>query len=496
MPLEGTIYQVSIDSTASYRALSYVWGSTNSSLAPSYLNTPDGRIKITLSLHLGLRAIRSESDEIILWIDAVCINQMCNTEKAIQIRLLNSIFRSASQVVAWLGPEGDNSSLVISELYSVAQHKKSSYWPNMLGRDELDLFTDRLKGFTEHLWASLDALLDRPWFKRAWIVQELVLSRNVLLICGQSQIDWNDFFDALQLCERWAYALGITRNSLISQKHKFGLLQLLEFFAHCQAKYKIDKLFSLLGIACDSAEEALDPDYDSAELTVILRYAKCFVRRGQVMDLLSRAGKSVSYQSHSWIPDWTGKGFPRSITTWETQKGEFYAGGKNYPEAKVQQSCPSDPCILKIRGYAIDTIVFTNRVYEGINAGTESHRIAQRYRDLVEFVQDYPSGEDKLDVLLKLPIGNAKRPHLESTIDKLRAYRQFADEKYDEWPTDLRELVCGNKRRGPEGEAVVNRYWQTSKAFSNRLSGAVFCTTSKGYVGLAPENTQKGDIIY
>ncbi|KAF4446705.1 putative Heterokaryon incompatibility protein [Fusarium austroafricanum] len=477
MPLYGTIYHAPVDSTESYRALSYVWGTVNLDLAPYYINTPDGRITISLSLYLGLRAIRDASDEIILWIDAICINQMSNTEKAIQIRLLSSIFQSASQVVAWLGPEGDNSSVVINKLNSVAQHKKSSYWPKVLRGNELDLFEIHLKGFNEDLWASLDAFLDRPWFKRAWIVQELVLSRNVLLVCGQSQIGWDDFFDALKLCERglnlgsdnrleetrllphagWAYALGITRNSLIYQKRKFGLLNLFEVFSHCQAKHRIDKLFSLLGIACDSTEKALDPDYDSPESTVILRYAKCFVQRGQVMDLLSRAGASGSYKSCSWIPNWTGQCFPPSITTWETQKGDFYAGGKNYPDATVQQPRLSDPCVLQIRGYTVDTIVFTADIHTSVNIRTEFHSVAQRYRQLLEFVQDYPSGESKLDILLRLPIGDAKRPHLESTVDKLRAYREFADEKPQEWPIDLRELVWGTKRRGSEGEAVALR---------------------------------------
>ncbi|KAM5350326.1 hypothetical protein ACJ41O_006831 [Fusarium nematophilum] len=511
MPLEGTIYHVSVDSAGPYRALSYVWGTVNSDLAPFYLGTPEGQIKITPSLDSGLRAIRSENDAAVLWIDAICIDQKNTVEKPIQIRLLSSIFRTASQVTAWLGAESDSSSLVISKLNSIAQDSKSTYWPKILGGSSGTSFQD----FTDDLWAGIDAFLDRPWFKRAWIVQELVVSTKVSLVCGRSRIDWDDFFNALKLCERGlnsrgrqrtddvrilphagsAYALGMTRDSFINQSLKFHLLQLMEIFAHCQATQTIDKIYALLGIACDSAEEEFDPDYDSPESTVIQRYAACFVQRGQVMDLLCRAGTLKSYSFCSWIPDWTRESFPESISTWETSKGRFYAGERNHPVAEAQRLDDSGPCVLRIRGCSVDTVVSTVQIRIDPSDEAEPSRASAHYRTLIDFVQDYPSGEDKQEILLRLPIGDAKRPHLESAMDRLRAYREFAKEQNDDWPSDLKELVWGKKRRGPRGEKVAREYWQTSRAFMNRISGAVFCTTSKGYVGLAPGSTEKGDEI-
>ena len=41
-----------------------------------------------------------------LWIDAICISQTDNAEKALQIPRMGDIYRLANRVVAWLGEGG------------------------------------------------------------------------------------------------------------------------------------------------------------------------------------------------------------------------------------------------------------------------------------------------------------------------------------------------------------------------------------------------------
>ncbi|RSL52544.1 hypothetical protein CEP54_010861 [Fusarium duplospermum] len=512
-PLKGTVHHVLAESDEEYQALSYVWGDISSSLAPHSIETPEGVLQISFSLHSALQAIRDPTFDTLLWIDAICINQDSVTEKAIQIRLLSTIFQSATQVVAWLGPENQsqNGDVVIENLKSItnfARQSESTYRCT---------FLDSIKSKNESrsckidTFADLDAFLDRPWFKRVWIVQELVLPTKVTLVCGRSTMDWDEFFKAIQLCERGlnvsghrleeplilqhaspAYALGMARKSLKEGRNKFGFLRLLDMFAHCQATKLVDKLFALLGLASDCSQQEFNPDYDSTIQQVVQRYATCFVQRGQVMDLLCRAGMNKSYGFCSWIPEWTRHDFPQTISTWDASKGTFYAGRREHPTAQVRETSRSSLLVLQINGLSVDRITSIATIREIGKDGNGYSNTADDFRNLIEFIHSYPAGESKSDILLKLPIGDARRPHLESTTDRLRTYRDFVDQEMHDWPADLEQLVWGDKKRTPEEDKVVKKYWQTSQAFMNRISKAVFCRTEKGYAGLVPGGSQKG----
>ncbi|KAI8725563.1 HET domain-containing protein [Fusarium sp. LHS14.1] len=515
-PLKGSVHHVLADSDEEYQALSYVWGDINCSLAPHFIETPEGGLQISFSLHSALRAIRGQKADTMLWIDAICINQGSVTEKAIQIRLLSTIFQSATQVVAWLGPENQsqNGDIVIENLKSIthfARQSESTYWCTFL--DSIKTKNQSRGGNIDAL-ADLDAFLARPWFKRAWIVQELVLPSKVTLVCGRSTIDWDEFFEAIQLCERGlnsgghqpddilvlqhaspAYALGMARKSLKEGRNKFALLRLLDMFAHCQATKLVDKLFALLGLGSDCSQQEFNPDYDSTVQQVVQRYATCFVQRGQVMDLLCRAGRNKAYGFCSWIPEWTRHSFPQTISTWDAAKGTFYAGKREHPTADVQATSDSSLSVLQVGGISVDKITSVATIREIGKDGADYPGTADDFRNLIEFIHSYPSGESKEDILLKLPIGDARKPHLESTTDRLRAYRDFVSQETHEWPSDLEQLVWGDKKRSPEEDRVVKQYWQTSQAFMNRISKAIFCRTEKGYAGLVPGGSQQGDEI-
>jgi len=98
--LQGVIIHVPYNAPGAYRALSYVWGSDQQA---KELVTPDGTLQITFSLNKALRGLRHREKAIMLWVDAVCINQKDNNEKAQQIRLLPKIFQNAASTYAFLG---------------------------------------------------------------------------------------------------------------------------------------------------------------------------------------------------------------------------------------------------------------------------------------------------------------------------------------------------------------------------------------------------------
>ncbi|KAK0729513.1 heterokaryon incompatibility, partial [Lasiosphaeris hirsuta] len=138
-----------------YTAISYQWGAD---LKPFEIQTPEGPLFVTASLNFALRHIRDSTIKILVWVDAICINQLDDYERKIQVRRMKDIYRSAENVFAYIGEESDRSS---EALETLAQIRTAALQPT-LGHRTLRRF---LK------------LLSRGWFRRAWVTQELVLAK-------------------------------------------------------------------------------------------------------------------------------------------------------------------------------------------------------------------------------------------------------------------------------------------------------------------------------
>ncbi|KIN03398.1 hypothetical protein OIDMADRAFT_117507 [Oidiodendron maius Zn] len=521
LPLKGIIRQVPISGHEPFTAISYVWGIAPNPLFPSYFETPDGKLLLTHSLASALLQVRERGISGWFWADFICINQSDSREKGIQVRLMDKIFQTADRVIAWIGHEYEGSHQAIETLAKIKPLRntpESDPSEDNLLRSPHTLFGE-VPDPRDDIWTKINLLVKRPWFQRVWIVQELVLASNALIMCGGSELDWDHFFEALTICERESntgegpgaevikflpdagpvYALGLTRRRLRDVSKKYSLLQLLELFAHTRATMERDKLFALLGLAYDSGNGDFNPDYDSPLEEIILRYAKAFVLGGQAMDLLYRAGVSKSYRFCSWIPRLTKEEFPKTISTWDTDHGDFHAGLQTPPKAVNLTNM-----VLAVKGYSIDIITSIDIVRMETGSVLSFYDAMTDFRKLLDYVTDYRTGETREDLLFKLPIGNARRPHLESTIDKLHSYRVFSNQDKVSWPDNLRTSVFSVSydkdpskyhEIPPETQKLVSKYWQTAAAFSNRMSSAAFCFTRERFVGLVPDAAAVGDKI-
>ena len=522
-PLKGVIRSVPISHAGRFRAISFVWGVSPNEISPYYLSTPQGTVLLNFSLHSTLRAIRGDST-VSVWADGICINQKNSWEKALQIGMLGEIFQAAEQVTAWLGHAyrgSDDAIRVLSQIQTQSYHDQASRVTTTMNSLVSGSATGKVPDPGDVTWEHINSLLRRPWFTRVWITQELVLPRKVVLLCGQSELDWDQFFEALVICEREsnrvsrqspddiqllpdagpAYALGIARKQRKEGNH-FRLLKLLELVENAEASIERDTLFAFLGLARDSTGEEFMPDYESTLEEVVRRYSKGFILRGYVMELLYRAGSSKSYEFCSWIPRWTQGQFPKTISTWDAQSGPFRAGTPSAPI--VTYTRDQVPQCIIVDGYVVDTIHSAHRIKWGSGSSLFFFDAMIDFKSLLSFVDQYPTGESIEDLLLRLPIGNATRPHLESDVDKERSYRAFATREHYTWPPNLRELILSvDNDQDPSkylhmsrhNQQVIAQYWQTAIAFSNRLGNAGFCFTKGRYVGLVPEAAVAGDQI-
>ncbi|KAF5715002.1 het-domain-containing protein [Fusarium mundagurra] len=127
---------------------------------------------------------------------------------------------------------------------------------------------------------SLIALLERPWFRRVWVLQEVAAAQHVLLVCGASQIDGYAFclglapyMDTSEGLEYVSSVEYLIRGSIFRPKYTktdSGLItlgirslgELMDMYHAHDATEPLDKVFALLGMSTDglSASE-LRPNY-------------------------------------------------------------------------------------------------------------------------------------------------------------------------------------------------------------------------------------------
>jgi hypothetical protein len=120
------------------------------------------------------------------------------------------IYKTAQSVLVWLGPEENYSDLAYFFLtrlnvFFQTEERKYKYLDGCRAvADEVvrhtaawraeqlgSTVTTREFSFTP--WRALADLLRRPWFRRVWVIQEVLMGRNVLVICGEHKASWEDF---------------------------------------------------------------------------------------------------------------------------------------------------------------------------------------------------------------------------------------------------------------------------------------------------------------
>lgn len=106
-PLVGQLHVVSMDSHPAFTALSYVWGPYSEPRDTVICNGI--KIDITANCKEALLALRRISGPITVWVDAICINQQDDDEKATQLPLMEEIYSWSQTVYIWLGHGSESS---------------------------------------------------------------------------------------------------------------------------------------------------------------------------------------------------------------------------------------------------------------------------------------------------------------------------------------------------------------------------------------------------
>ena len=163
-PLKGRLESVNVDSAGSYEPLSYVWGTSKLVDQISIRHGNDEwRVDLTISLKGALMRLRFPDKERRLWADQICINQFDVAERSQQVQFMNRIYKHASHVLVWLGPDDTGLAKPAFELV----HSLDRIFQDEIGRGKFSTaHTKDLEEQSRDRWNALDHLTERPWVSR------------------------------------------------------------------------------------------------------------------------------------------------------------------------------------------------------------------------------------------------------------------------------------------------------------------------------------------
>jgi hypothetical protein len=228
--IDTTISACDQDLSEHYVALSYVWGSTDD-LQNIFLE--GHQFKITRNLNEALHNLREEKRAIRLWADAICINQQDDNECNQQVSLMGQIYSLARHTIIYLGHSTPSIDAVFQ--YLVESAKNISF-------EEAEC-REAPKDFQLQLVAR--ELLDRAWFTRIWVFQELVLSRDPWVQCGKSRLKWTTFCGTMlhaSVVEESDHSPAVSPSEYIVPEHHYSKCETLQSLNDVRTAYRIDKV--------------------------------------------------------------------------------------------------------------------------------------------------------------------------------------------------------------------------------------------------------------
>ncbi|KAI0849615.1 hypothetical protein F5Y00DRAFT_261400 [Daldinia vernicosa] len=515
-PLTGMIFECSsIEDSGPYRTLSYEWGPNNTATRHR-LWTADGFMGLGDSLNAALRRLRHKTSPTVLWVDAICIDQANEDEKAKQIRMLPRIFQTATRTMAFLGSSTQSDSAIETLLQITAKEAYDSAsgnnWPEGLSPVPLSWAERSTPRLDDPIWRSIAKFFESTWFRRVWIVQEVVISPRISIVCGNWTVNWNDIYRAMDLVEQeqgsslgawsssWQPFMTLSYLRVHEAYHqRYELLTLLDTFRHVDSTLRRDRYFALLGLAYDGNEKEFEPDYRKSTTfeEIACRFGRGFVKGGRGMDLLYRAGLGPnSDRFPSWLPDLTVPG----TSTLHDREVDYNASGDL--EEWIEWLNGN---VLAIDGCHVDEIVSISK-HSNSNKGKERAQYFKEVDSMVDSLRQFYTPERLEELKWQVPVAGALRPTAVALVDlsmhdSYKAFREVLRKaefkrgkahKYVQQP----ELDAG-VINGPLGEGATRR--EKSAAYSSLLNGSIcgwkFVTTKRNRCGIVPGTAQIGDRV-
>ncbi len=540
---------VSLDDPPPYTALSYRWGDEEIT-RPIKIN--GHKKQVTENLEAALREL-PRHDYKCLWVDALCINQADLTERGRQVLRMGEIYSKATETIAWLGVDADDSGKALQLVDVLAINPvKDGHNPLLDARDEALkwLKNDPISTKYEGHWTALLKLYQRSYWNRVWIIQEIVFAQNILVFCGSRHTTWENVAKATNVIVpedqniRTSVAVlrfrnatgmgnvlpldalrGLTRDAAGRVSEYRSLLNVLTRSHESLASNRRDKIYALLTLSRDGRNLVPRPEYNISIEQLFIAITTAMIVANKDLDVICYGKSSAQPNLPSWVPNWGDK-LPHTLVM-DNQGHDLYNAtgslpGKPYKGTLAITEFVSDGLVLKARGFLFDIIDGLGAVEPSFEEDPQNpyHRLVQPTTILSRYgseggilhaiwhsltlnrvgYQTVTHGNLNLISLTFEAAGRAELPQEFNVVlalwcrnnRSLKLYGRELIEWWRQWSTygNVDSLDVEHIIRTlPAGHLTLLSTLQVVTSCKRLL------TTEGGYIGMAPNAARKGDKV-
>ncbi|KAI9771043.1 MAG: hypothetical protein M1839_002979 [Geoglossum umbratile] len=537
-PLEGRLEFFNIASPEKYEPLSYVWGDPERIYE---IICNGSRLGITASLNDALRQLRQPDQPRRLWVDQICINQDNQAERSQQVQFMNSIYKNASHVLVWLGPDHQDMAepafKLVRELVEIFQDEKKCE------QFRID-HTDHLKERSRDPWIPLTHVTHLPWFARAWIVQEIGTKAPATLLWGDAEIDWKlvhivcekltDYhhlrkhFNIQTDLIKYVFQRFIAPPMTSRHANRFSLIYELHRARHLQVTDARDRVFAMLGhySVCWDNERlaALRADYEKTLEQVYVEVAvkaltgdKSLIILAAVQHPKLPSGTEAPNQESDQTRVVDGKTLPSWVPNWESFSERTFAHhafvthilsepisphcahGETSPKLKIDEPT----LVLGVSGVKLDVVEACSEPLRPREFHLDSSGRALAIKTLWHDI----CGKGRFDLEERYINGESTFFAYTQTLSNgcvatsSREPRAYHEIPKSEWCAQgaayLTEALGQSDDVSPALHEVAadGDHYKWSRAANGASTHRAFARTAEGYFVLGPKVMEVGDIV-
>ncbi|KAH6696620.1 heterokaryon incompatibility protein-domain-containing protein, partial [Leptodontidium sp. MPI-SDFR-AT-0119] len=294
------------------------------------------QVLIGSNLYDALLHIRDEEEPIQIWADAICINQLDFTERNHQVYIMRDIYSKADRTVIYLG--ADNGGYTLLAAWNFLERECNDRAPVAERPGDAEF-----RGDISDVEISV---LSRPWFRRVWVFQEVIVSKRPLVQCGWRKTTWDSFCKVILLRPRLndRYGWSLSKKPLVQyvadmflarcaflRENKLDhllpswfddvqdnigkgshILTTLSRARRLESSDSRDKIYAVLGISSgiDLNNDRIAIDYNKTMVQLYTDFAQYLIYSTQSYDVLSYVERrqfplNATPRWQSWVADWS-----------------------------------------------------------------------------------------------------------------------------------------------------------------------------------------------
>lgn len=501
-PMECKLTEVLEEPAPRYAALSYTWGEP---IFDHEIRCNGSILKVTANLESALRNIPNAFP---VWVDAICINQSDLEERSQQVQRMKQIYSSAQIVLIWLGEaEPAGAVPLVDLLFTLAEihdSKESNSAHTLLeptGSSNLGL-PER----SAAQWHLLNKLFNRPWYRRAWVLQEISVAKACVVVWHDELLPWRVIAQAAAITLRMPYLAPTTSPFVLEMenmrirlagKSNVPLQDVLRTASMLNSTDPRDKIYAMLGLADVHYAHRIIPNYKCSVKELYTHTAHVLIEADRNLDTLCATSPTSEHDLPSWVPDWITS---RNVLGQTHPLQRFFAAGRT--QASVLET--SDPEILAVQGFTVDTLAkcgfWLGRATQALtrvslNQNIEFKIILKDWLYMASLIDTYPTGESVHDALWRTLIANRGLDGQLVETGYRQAFvkmgSQLLEADSTENTEDTESDLPGWTKDGHEG-SDIRAFMVLIEKFCLMRS---FALTKGGYMGLVPHTAEPGDAV-